>query len=229
MGEREIKRESCSSGQDFYSSIETKKAEVIEDLEERIKRLSQKNSRFPGSITPFEKLYYTSKDVENLNYEKDLGNPGEFPFTRGVYETMYRGKLWTMRMFSGFGTAKETNKRFKFLLEHGQTGLSIAFDMPTLMGYDSDHPRARGEVGKEGVAVCTLQNMETLFKDIPLDKVSTSMTINPTAFILLAFYVAVAEKQGVPLHKLRGTIQNDILKEYIAQKEFIFPPEPSIK
>ncbi len=229
MGEREIKRESCSCGQDFYSSIETKRAQVIEDLEERIKRLSQKNSRFPGSITPFEKPYYTPKDIENLNYEKDLGNPGEFPFTRGVYETMYRGKLWTMRMFSGFGTAKETNKRFKFLLEHGQTGLSVAFDMPTLMGYDSDHPRARGEVGKEGVAVCTLQNMETLFKDIPLDKVSTSMTINPTAFILLAFYVAVAEKQGVPLHKLRGTIQNDILKEYIAQKEFIFPPEPSIK
>ena len=223
----EIKKESCR--QDFYSFFETKKETLLEDLEERIKRLSQKNSKFPGSIIPPEKAYYTQEDIKNLDYEKDLGEPGKPPFTRGVYETMYRGKLWTMRMFSGFGTAKQTNERFKFLLEHGQTGLSIAFDMPTLMGYDSDHPRARGEVGKEGVAVCTLSNMETLFKDIPLDKVSTSMTINPTAFILLAFYVAVAEKQGVPLYKLRGTIQNDILKEYIAQKEFIFPPEPSIK
>lgn len=223
----EIKKESCR--QDFYSFFETKKETLLEDLEERIKRLSQKNSKFPGSIIPSEKAYYTQEDIKNLDYEKDLGEPGKPPFTRGVYETMYRGKLWTMRMFSGFGTAKQTNERFKFLLEHGQTGLSIAFDMPTLMGYDSDHPRARGEVGKEGVAVCTLSNMETLFKDIPLDKVSTSMTINPTAFILLAFYVAVAEKQGVPLYKLRGTIQNDILKEYIAQKEFIFPPEPSIK
>ncbi len=228
---KKIKKDESCRGGFPYSYIESKEKETLveEDLEEKIKRLSKKNSRFPGSIIPSEKVCYTKEDIEKFDPEKDLGKPGEYPFTRGVYETMYRGKLWTMRMFSGFGTAEDTNKRFKFLLEHGQTGLSIAFDMPTLMGYDSDHPRSRGEVGKEGVAVCTLENMRTLFKDIPMDKVSTSMTINPTAFILLAFYVAVAEDQGVPLHKLRGTIQNDILKEYIAQKEFIFPPEPSIK
>jgi methylmalonyl-CoA mutase N-terminal domain/subunit len=142
---------------------------------------------------------------------------------------MYRGKLWTMRMFSGFGTARDTNARFKYLLEHGQTGLSIAFDMPTLMGYDSDHARSRGEVGREGVAVCSLQNMETLFGGIPMADVSTSMTINPTACILLAFYVACAERQGVPASKLRGTIQNDMLKEYIAQKEWVYPPLPSMR
>ena len=142
---------------------------------------------------------------------------------------MYRGKLWTMRQFAGFGTAAETNERFQYLLEHGQTGLSTAFDMPTLMGYDSDHPRSQGEVGREGVAIDSLADMETLFDGIPLGEVSTSMTINSPAAILLAFYIAVAEKQGVPAEKLRGTIQNDILKEYIAQKEYIFPPEPSMR
>jgi methylmalonyl-CoA mutase N-terminal domain/subunit len=164
-----------------------------------------------------------------LDYEADLGYPGEFPFTRGVYPTMYRGRLWTMRQFAGFGTAEETNARFRYLLDHGQTGLSTAFDMPTLMGYDSDHPKSLGEVGREGVAIDSLADMETLFAGIPLGEVSTSMTINSPAAILLAFYLCVGEEQGVPRAALRGTIQTDILKEYIAQKEYIFPPEPSMR
>jgi methylmalonyl-CoA mutase, N-terminal domain len=171
---------------------------------------------------------YTPESVE-IDEERDLGYPGVFPFTRGVYPSMYRGKLWTMRQFAGFGTAEETNERFRYLLDHGQTGLSTAFDMPSLMGYDSDHPRSLGEVGREGVAIDTLEDMETLFAGIPLGEVSTSMTINCTAPIALAYYVCVAEKQGVPRSKLRGTIQTDILKEYIAQKEWIFPPEPSMR
>ncbi|HYZ76904.1 MAG TPA: methylmalonyl-CoA mutase family protein [Gaiellaceae bacterium] len=171
---------------------------------------------------------YTPETVE-IDYDRDLGYPGVYPFTRGVYPSMYRGKLWTMRQFAGFGTAEETNERFRYLLEHGQTGLSTAFDMPTLMGYDSDHPRSLGEVGREGVAVDSLADMETLFAGIPLGEVSTSMTINSPAAMLLAFYVCVAEQQGVPPAKLRGTIQTDILKEYIAQKEWIFPPEPSMR
>src|SRR3989449_5629110 len=171
---------------------------------------------------------YTPDNVE-LAYERDLGYPGVFPFTRGVYPSMYRGKLWTMRQFAGFGTAAETNERFRYLLEHGQTGLSTAFDMPTLMGYDSDHARSFGEVGREGVAIDSLADMETLFEGIPLGEVSTSMTINSPAAILLAFYLCVGEQQGVPRQLLRGTIQTDILKEYIAQKEYIFPPEPSMR
>src|SRR5436309_2499425 len=171
---------------------------------------------------------YTPDNVE-LDYDRDLGYPGVYPFTRGVYPSMYRGKLWTMRQFAGFGTAAETNARFRYLLDHGQTGLSTAFDMPTLMGHDSDHPRSLGEVGREGVAVDSLDDMETLFDGIPLDQVSTSMTINSPAAMLLAFYVCVGEKQGVARDRLRGTIQTDILKEYIAQKEFIFPPEPSMR
>ncbi|MFY9578254.1 MAG: methylmalonyl-CoA mutase family protein [Gaiellaceae bacterium] len=171
---------------------------------------------------------YTPDNVE-IEYDRDLGYPGVYPFTRGVYPSMYRGKLWTMRQFAGFGTAAETNERFRYLLDHGQTGLSTAFDMPTLMGHDSDHPRSLGEVGREGVAIDSLDDMETLFEGIPLDKVSTSMTINSPAAMLLAFYLCVGEKQGVPRDKLRGTIQTDILKEYIAQKEFIFPPEPSMR
>src|SRR3989440_3453415 len=184
-------------------------------------------------------LFSTMSGVENdalytpesapIDYERDLGYPGAYPFTRGVYPSMYRGRLWTMRQFAGFGTAAETNERFRSLLEHGQTGLSTAFDMPTLMGYDSDNPRSLGEVGREGVAVDSLDDMETLFAGIPLDGVSTSMTINSPAAMLLAFYVCVGEKQGVPRDQLRGTIQTDILKEYIAQKEFIFPPEPSMR
>ena len=164
-----------------------------------------------------------------IDYDRDLGYPGAYPFTRGVYPSMYRGRLWTMRQFAGFGTAAETNERFRYLLDHGQTGLSTAFDMPTLMGYDSDHARSLGEVGREGVAVDSLADAETLFEGIPLGEVSTSMTINGPAAMLLAFYVCVAEQQGVPREELRGTIQTDILKEYIAQKEWIFPPEPSMR
>jgi methylmalonyl-CoA mutase N-terminal domain/subunit len=171
---------------------------------------------------------YTPEDVD-VDYERDLGFPGVYPFTRGVYPSMYRGRLWTMRQFAGFGTAEETNERFRYLLEHGQTGLSTAFDMPTLMGYDSDHARSLGEVGREGVAVDSLDDMETLFAGIPLADVSTSMTINAPAAMLLAFYACVGEKQGSAIAALRGTVQTDILKEYIAQKEWIFPPQPSMR
>src|SRR2546426_801687 len=178
------------------------------------------------SVIDVEPLYAAENAAPD---EARLGFPGEFPFTRGVYPSMYRGRLWTMRQFAGFGTAEETNERFRYLLEHGQTGLSTAFDMPTLMGYDSDNSRSLGEVGREGVAVDSLDDMETLFAGIPLGDVSTSMTINSPAAMLLAFYVCVGEEQGVPRSELRGTIQTDILKEYIAQKEFIFPPEPSMR
>jgi len=171
---------------------------------------------------------YTPDNVE-IDNDRDLGYPGVYPFTRGVYPSMYRGRLWTMRQFAGFGTAEETNERFRYLLDHGQTGLSTAFDMPTLMGYDSDHPRSLGEVGREGVAIDSLADTETLFDGIPLGEVSTSMTINGPAAMLLAFYICVAEEQGVQRAELRGTIQTDILKEYIAQKEWIFPPEPSMR
>ena len=171
---------------------------------------------------------YTSESVD-IDHDRDLGYPGVYPFTRGVYPSMYRGRLWTMRQFAGFGTAEETNERFRYLLEHGQTGLSTAFDMPTLMGYDSDHARSLGEVGREGVAVDSLADVETLFKGIPLGEVSTSMTINGPAAMLLAFYICLGEQQGVAREELRGTIQTDILKEYIAQKEWIFPPEPSMR
>jgi len=188
-------------------------------------REGELNSTISG--LPNDPLY--GPDNVEIDYENDLGYPGVYPFTRGVYPSMYRGKLWTMRQFAGFGTAAETNERFRYLLEHGQTGLSTAFDMPSLMGYDSDHPRSLGEVGREGVAVDSLDDMETLFSGIPLGEVSTSMTINSTAAMALAFYVCVAEQQGVPRAELRGTIQTDILKEYIAQKEWIFPPEPSMR
>src|SRR6478672_4941271 len=171
---------------------------------------------------------YSPENVE-VDYESGLGWPGAYPFTRGVYPSMYRGRLWTMRQFAGFGTAEETNKRFRYLLDQGQTGLSTAFDMPTLMGYDSDHPRSLGEVGREGVAIDTLADMEDLFAGIPLDRVTTSMTVNAPAAIVLAQYVCVAERQGIPPEALGGTIQADILKEYIAQKEWIFPPEPSMR
>ncbi|HEV8308813.1 MAG TPA: methylmalonyl-CoA mutase family protein [Methylomirabilota bacterium] len=177
---------------------------------------------------PVERLY-TPADLGEWRYEERLGFPGEFPFTRGVYPTMYRGRPWTMRMFAGFGRPEDTNRRFKYLLEQGQTGLSTAFDMPSLMGYDADHPRARGEVGREGVSVSTLEDMERLFEGIPLDRVTTSMTINCTASIVLAMYLAVAEKQGVPWTKVDGTIQNDMLKEFSAQKEWICPPEPAVR
>src|SRR5688572_11614914 len=176
---------------------------------------------------PVEPL--STPDTVDLDYERDVGYPGVYPYTRGVYPSMYRGRLWTMRQFAGFGTAEETNTRFRYLLEHGQTGLSTAFDMPTLMGYDSDHGKSLGEVGREGVAIDSLEDMEHLFAGIPLDEVSTSMTINAPAAMLLAFYICVGEEQGVSRDRLRGTIQTDILKEYIAQKEWIFPPEPSMR
>jgi methylmalonyl-CoA mutase N-terminal domain/subunit len=198
------------------------KRKLYEATEERQGELSTTISGLEN-----EPLY--TPDTVEIAYDRDLGYPGVYPFTRGVYPSMYRGKLWTMRQFAGFGTAEETNARFRYLLEHGQTGLSTAFDMPTLMGYDSDHERSVGEVGREGVAIDSLDDMETLFKGIPLDAVSTSMTINSPAAMLLAFYLCVGEEQGVPRKELRGTIQTDILKEYIAQKEWIFPPEPSMR
>ncbi len=174
------------------------------------------------------KLLYTPEDQDG-DYGEKLGFPGQYPYTRGVHPNLYRGKLWTMRQFAGFGTPEQTNARFKFLLAGGQTGLSVAFDMPTLMGYDPDHPMSRGEVGKCGVSTASIRDFERLFDGIPLDEVSTSMTINSTAIIALAFYVVTAERQGLPVEKLRGTLQNDILKEYIAQKEWIYPPEPSMR
>ena len=175
------------------------------------------------------KPLYTQEDLAETDVERDIGYPGEYPFTRGVYPSMYRGRLWTMRQFAGFGTAEETNERFRYLLDHGQTGLSTAFDMPTLMGYDSDDPQSLGEVGREGVAIDTLDDMDRCSPGIPLDEVTTSMTINAPAAILLAFYVCVAERQGVPREQLGGTIQTDILKEYIAQKEWCFPIDPAMR
>jgi len=198
--------------------------------------LQQTMARFPErreafittSSEPVDRVY-TPLEVAEMDYFEDLNLPGEFPYTRGIHPTMHRGRLWTMRMFAGFGTAEETNQRFKYLLGQGQTGLSIAFDLPTLMGYDTDAPESLGEFGKCGVAVSSLKDMEILLDGIPLDKVSTSMTINSPAAIIWAMYIATAEKQGVGAEQLRGTTQNDILKEYIAQKEFIFPPEPSMR
>jgi len=180
------------------------------------------------SEIPIKRLY-TPEDMQNLDYLKDLGFPGEFPFTRGLHATMYRGRLWTMRMFAGYGTADQTNQRFKYLLDEGETGLSIAFDYPTIMGYDPDHPLATGEVGICGVAVSSLKDMEVLLDQIPLDKVTTSMTINGPAAMLLAMYVAVGDKQGIPRERIGGTTQNDMLKEFFAQKLCIFPPKPSLK
>ncbi|MCD6401637.1 MAG: methylmalonyl-CoA mutase family protein [Anaerolineales bacterium] len=198
-------------------------------LQHTLSRFPERKEKFiTTSSEPIERLY-TPLDIADLDYLKDLGFPGEYPYTRGVHATLHRGKLWTMRMFAGFGMAEETNQRFKYLLEQGQTGLSIAFDLPTLMGYDSDAPEAIGEFGKCGVAVSSLEDMEILLDGIPLDKVSTSMTINSPAAIIWAMYLATAEKQGVHPNQLRGTIQNDILKEYIAQKEYIFPPKPSMR
>jgi methylmalonyl-CoA mutase, N-terminal domain len=199
----------------------------VEAWRERYARGDKRDIGFMNSTHEVAPLY-TALDTLAQD-PTTVGVPGEFPFTRGIHPTGYRGKLWTMRQFAGFGTAKETNARYKFLLEHGQTGLSVAFDFPTLMGYDSDHPRSEGEVGKCGVAISSLADMETLFDGIPLDKVSTSMTINGPAIILWAFYIAAAEKQGVASTALRGTIQNDILKEYMAQHAWCFPIEPALR
>ncbi len=194
-----------------------------------VQKPAERKPKFENSSGIEIKRVYTPADVADLDYMRDLGFPGEFPYTRGPQATMYRARPWTIRMFSGFGSAAETNRRYHYLLEHGQTGLSIAFHLPTLLGYDSDHPRAKGEIGKCGAAIDSLADMETLLDGIPLDQVSTSMTINATAIVALCMYVAVAEKQGVPASKLRGTVQNDILKEYIAQKEWAFPIKPSLR
>ncbi|MHC1579748.1 MAG: acyl-CoA mutase large subunit family protein [Candidatus Alkanophagales archaeon] len=199
-------------------------------LREALRARPERKKKFTSTTSNREvKRLYTPLDVADIDYLRDIGFPGEYPFTRGIHATMYRGRIFTMRQFAGFGTAEDTNKRYKYLLENGQTGLSVAFDLPTLMGRDSDHPLSRGEVGKCGVAVDSLKDMEIIFDGIPLDKVTTSMTINSPANVLLAMYIAVAEKQGVPPTQIGGTVQNDILKEYIAQKEYIFPPEPSVK
>ena len=198
-------------------------------LEKSLKSAPERRERFETSSGIEVKRLYTPADTADLDYESKLGFPGEYPFTRGVQPTMYRGRFWTMRQYAGFGTAEESNRRYQYLLSHGTTGLSVAFDLPTQMGYDSDHPRAAGEVGRVGVAIDSLEDMETLFRGIPLEKVSTSMTINATASILLALYLGVAEKQGVPWDKVNGTIQNDVLKEYIARGTYIYPPEPSMR
>jgi methylmalonyl-CoA mutase N-terminal domain/subunit len=194
-----------------------------------IRQCPECKSEFKNHSDMLIKRVYTPEDIKDLDYMRHLGFPGEYPFTRGLHATMYRGRLWTMRMFAGYGTAEQTNQRFKYLLKEGETGLSTAFDYPTIMGYDSDHPMARGEVGVCGVAISSLQDMEVLFNGIPLDKVTTSMTINGPAPILLAMYIAVGDKQGVPREKLGGTTQNDNLKEFFAQKLCIFPPKPSVK
>ena len=198
-------------------------------LQQAMANKPERRERFiTTSSEPVDRLY-TPLDIADMDYVRDLGLPGQYPYTRGIHPTMYRGRPWTMRMFAGFGTAEETNERFSYLLDQGQTGLSIAFDLATLMGYDTDAPEAEGEFGKCGVAVSSLQDMEILLSNIPLDKVSTSMTINSPAPVIWAMYIAAAEKQGVRPDQLRGTLQNDILKEYIAQKEYIFPPEPSMR
>lgn len=216
MGDEKKLRESLKNWED-------------ETIAKTVKKFPERAENFKTiSGLPIKRLY-TPLDLKDLNYERDLGFPGQYPFTRGVQPTGYRGRFWTMRQYSGFATAKETNQRFHFLLEQGQTGLSVAFDLPTQIGYDSDDPLAQGEVGKVGVAIDSLADVEVLFDNIPLDKVSTSMTINSPAAILLAMYIVVAEKQGVPMDKLRGTIQNDLLKEYVARGTYIFPPKPSMR
>jgi methylmalonyl-CoA mutase N-terminal domain/subunit len=215
----------------------TNESEIRESLKNwNDNTVGKTTERYPERETEFTTIsgipvnrLYTPLDVAGMNYNKHIGFPGEYPFTRGVQPTMYRGRFWTMRQYSGFATAKETNERFRFLLDQGQTGLSVAFDLPTQIGYDSDDPLAHGEVGKVGVAIDSLEDMEVLFDSIPLDKVSTSMTINAPAAVLLAMYIAVAEKQGVSMDKLRGTTQNDILKEYAARGTYIYPPQPSMK
>src|SRR5215813_1498262 len=206
-----------------------KKTGGSDEWRRRYEATPERQGELFSTISGVENEPLYSPENVDVDYERDLGWPGAYPFTRGVYPSMYRGRLWTMRQFAGFGTAEQTNERFRYLHDHGQTGLSTAFDMPTLMGYDSDHPRSLGEVGREGVAIDSLEDMETLFAGIPLADVSTSMTINSPAAILLAFYACVGEEQGVPREQLRGTIQTDILKEYIAQKEYIFPPLPSMR
>ncbi len=198
-------------------------------LKDQYRTQKERKNRFESISFRDQSPLATPEDLSDFNYEEKLGNPGEYPYTRGVQPTMYRGRLWTMRQFSGFGSPEDTNRRFKYLLEHGQTGLSTAFDMPSLMGYDPDHPKSLGEVGREGVSVSTIDDMDRLFAGIPLDQVTTSMTINCSATIVMAFYFALAKRQGISFDKIGGTIQNDMFKEFIAQKEWICPPAPSVK
>jgi methylmalonyl-CoA mutase N-terminal domain/subunit len=218
------------SDQDKLAKVnEGKKTWEKTTLQETLDRFGERREEFVTiSSAPVERLY-TPADVADFDYERDLGFPGQYPFTRGVHPTMYRGRLWTMRMFAGFGTAEETNARYKYLLEHGETGLSVAFDFPTLYGYDTDAPEAEGEFGKCGVAVSSLADMEILFDGIPVDEITTSMTINGPAAVIWAMYIAAAERRGIPMEKLGGTIQNDVLKEYIAQKSWLLPPKPSMR
>ncbi len=192
--------------------------------------MKQRKDKFQTSSSIEIKPFYTTQDWNpNSDLQSDLGTPGSYPYTRGVQETMYRGRFWTMRQYAGFGSARESNERYKILLERGQTGLSVAFDLPTQMGYDSDHVMSTGEVGKVGVAISSIEDMEILLKDLPLEKISTSMTINATGGILLALYIAVARRRGISADQLTGTIQNDILKEYIARGTYIYPPKPSMR
>lgn len=216
----EHKLEEVIKGEEFWEE------KIVSDW---LKRMPERRDEFLTTSGFRLKRLYTPGDIARIDYLRDLGFPGDFPFTRGLHATMYRGRLWTMRQFAGYGTAEETNRRFKYLLQEGETGLSVAFDYPTIMGYDSDHPMSMGEVGICGVAVSSIEDMETLFRGISLDKVSTSMTINGPASMLLAMYIALGDRQGVPREMLRGTTQNDMLKEFFAQKLCIFPPEPSVK
>ncbi|RLM95561.1 methylmalonyl-CoA mutase [Haloarcula sp. Atlit-7R] len=216
---------------DELAEIRESKAQWEEDdVQPTVDRFGERKETFTTDTEGHEvDRLYTPEDISDVDYEEDIGFPGQEPYTRGVYPTGYRGRLWTMRQYAGMGTATETNERFNYLLDQGQTGLSMAFDLPTQMGYDSDHAMAAGEVGKTGVAIDSLDDMETVFDGIPLDEVSTSMTINAPASVLLAMYIAVGDKQGVDREELRGTIQNDVLKEYIARNTFIYPPEPSMR
>ncbi len=217
-------------GPSGFSRSGSKEAWQRDTLGPALERSAEREPEFTTvSSFPIDRLYSPEDLAGEGTFAEELGYPGEYPFTRGIHPTMYRGRLWTMRQFAGFGTAEQTNRRFRYLLEQGQTGLSVAFDLPTLMGRDSDDPMCRGEVGREGVAIDSLADMEALFAEIPLGRVSTSMTINAPAAVIFAMYLAVAEKQGVPFDRLAGTLQNDILKEYIAQKEWIYPPRPSMR
>jgi len=209
-------------------------ADARKNWEERklnpaLKRGPERKAKFVTGSGIDVKRVYDPEDLSDLDFVNDLGFPGEYPFTRGVQPTMYRGRLWTMRQYAGFGSAEESNRRYRYLFEQGQTGLSVAFDLPTQMGRDSDHPLAEGEVGRVGVPICSLADMDTLLAELPLDKISTSMTINATASILLALYLVVAEKRGVNWSKVNGTIQNDVLKEYVARGTYIYPPRGSMR
>ncbi len=213
----------------MFTQMEKIKKAKQDWLSQKEQKSKDREAKFVTASSEPVEILGTPADMENFDYFNDLNYPGEFPYTRGIHYNMYRGKLWTMRQFAGYGSPEDTNRRFKYLLKHGQTGLSVAFDLPALMGRDADDPLSEGEVGKCGVSVSSLQDMETLFDQIPLHEVSTSMTINGPAAMIFVFYLAVAEKQGVPFQKIRGTLQNDILKEYIAQKEWIYPPRPSMR